>query len=224
MEDNRKSPVWDLPLRLVHWLLVILVAFSWYTMEVSEALDAQTWHEWSGYGILFLLVFRLIWGVIGGRHARFSDFVRGPGAVVSYVRNIRGGGGKAYRGHNPLGALSVIALVGLLGLQVVTGLFANDDILYEGPLFHLVDKETSDFLTGIHHQSWEVLQILIVLHLAAIAVYLFILKKNLVRPMITGQGNGPTEEGQVPVQGRVSAALVALALSAIAVWTVISYL
>jgi len=176
-----KAPVWDLPTRLFHWVLVPLIAFSWWSAK-NEHLD---WHLWSGYGIMSLLVFRLLWGFVGSSTARFSSFVRGPKAVLAYVRDMRG-----WRaiGHSPLGALSVLALLGLLILQVVTGLLnSDDDGMAEGPLAALVSSDLSDAAHDLHELLFEALWILIILHVAAILFYRLFLGKKLVGPMITGR-------------------------------------
>ena len=176
-----KQPVWDLPTRLFHWLLVGLIAFSWWSAE-NEEFDL---HIWSGLAILTLLVFRLLWGMFGSSTARFASFVRGPKAILAYVKDVKG-----WRaiGLNPLGAFSVIALLGLIALQVGLGLFASDeDGFYEGPLAFLVSIDTSERITDLHEDSFEFLKIFIGLHIAAILFYRLVLGKKLVGPMITGK-------------------------------------
>ncbi len=225
MDKHGRSTVWDLPTRLFHWLLVILVALAWYMAEFSSSIDNREWHARAGYGVLVLVLFRIAWGFVGGRHARFSDFVRGPGTIVRYLRGGNENAASPARGHNPLGALSVIALIGLLAFQTITGLFGNDDILYEAPLFHLVGKETSDVMVSLHHLGWNVLQVLILLHIAAVFFYLAVKKTNLILPMITGRKNddGPSEEGAA-VNGSPLLAFAILLVSCLAVWGVVTYL
>ena len=177
-------PVWDRPVRAVHWLIVLLIPVSWYTAE-NELMD---WHYRSGITILGLVVFRLIWGVIGSSTARFVGFVKGPRGVADYLRGRSGHG----LGHSPLGALSVVALLGMLSLQVGLGLFAADeDGLESGPLSHLVSQETGEAAKAWHELGWSVLLILIALHVAAILFYLFVKRRNLVRPMVTGVTEAP---------------------------------
>jgi len=171
--------LWDLPTRLFHWLLVILIIAAVITAKIGG--NAMNWHGGIGVSILGLLAFRLVWGFIGSDHARFASFWPRLSSVSAYLQGTWRG-----IGHNPLGAFSVLALLALIGLQVVTGLFSNDDIAFNGPLSSLVNKELSDKLTGIHKVSINVLMALIVLHLAAIAFYAFVKKENLVKPMITG--------------------------------------
>ena len=173
MSDNSTSDspnkvfVWDLPTRLFHWVLVGAVATSLTAGELGN----MNIHVISGHVVLALIVFRLGWGIVGGRHARFTDFVRGPGAVITYVKKFTRGESEDHTGHNPLGGWSVMAFLGTLMVQVGTGLFANDDILTEGPLMKLVSKSTSDFLTYIHEISGTVLYVLIAAHLLAIMIY-----------------------------------------------------
>jgi cytochrome b len=178
---KRQGAVWDLPTRLFHWLLVALIAFSWWSAE-NEELDL---HLYSGYAVLTLLLFRLMWGLFGSSTARFASFVRGPSAVLSYLRNP---GGWRPVGHTPIGALSVIAMLGLLVVQVATGLIqTDDDGLIEGPLAPLVSFETSEAAHDVHDFTFDVLLVLIGLHVAAIIFYRLVHGKSLLRAMITGK-------------------------------------
>lgn len=174
--------VWDRPLRLFHWALVLCLAGSWITGEQGML----EWHERFGLAALALVVFRLIWGVIGGEFARFSSFVRGPGAVATYLRETLAGRHPEHAGHNPLGALAVLALLLLVGTQATLGLFANDDILYEGPLYHLVGSSLSGTLTGWHHQVFDILLIAVVVHVVVVIAYMIFLRDDLILPMFTG--------------------------------------
>ncbi len=195
--------VWDLPLRLFHWLLVVCVSGSIVSAKIGG--NAMVWHGRFGLVVVGLLVFRLVWGFVGSTYARFFQFVRGPGAIVAYLRGQWHG-----EGHNPLGALSVLAMLGTLLLLVATGLFANDDIAFEGPLYALVGKDLSDRVVGIHRLVEPLIILLVVAHLAAIAFYVRIKKETLIMPMITGQkvGAGETAKG-----GGVVAFCVALAIA-----------
>jgi cytochrome b len=173
--------VWDLPTRLFHWTLVVLVGLSWWSAEN----DQQELHLYLGYGVLSLLLFRIGWGLAGSSTARFSSFVRGPGAVVRYVRDRFHW---PLAGHAPLGALSVLALLAMLFVIVGTGLFAADeDGLFSGPLAYLVSVGVSDTMTGLHEELFDVLLVLIGLHVAAILLYRLALGRNLLGPMITGK-------------------------------------
>jgi cytochrome b len=176
-----KGLVWDLPTRLFHWLLVALIAFSWWSAEEGK-LDL---HLWSGLAVLTLLVFRLLWGLFGSSTARFAKFVPGPPAVFAYLRDMKGWRGI---GHSPLGALSVLALLAAIAVQVGLGLFAaDDDGLNEGPLTHLVSLDLAEELADLHEDFFDVLLILIAIHVAAIVFYRLVLGKKLVGPMVTGK-------------------------------------
>ena len=184
-----KAPIWDLPTRLFHWLLVTLIALSWWSAEYHQ----DELHIWLGMAVLSLLIFRLLWGFVGGSTARFANFIRGPRAVFGYLR-----GGWRGIGHNPLGALSVVALLAMAGIQVVLGLFASDeDGLMQGPLAPLVSIDAADQAREWHEATFNVLLALIALHLAAIAYYRW-RGKNLLRPMITGKG--AVEPGVEPLR------------------------
>lgn len=173
-----KQAVWDLPVRLVHWLLVALIGFSWWSVHNHHT----DWHIWSGCAILTLLIFRILWGFVGSSTARFSSFIRGPRAIVRYVRGSWEG-----IGHNPLGALSVLTLLGALAVQVGLGLIAEDeDGIYMGPLARLVSTDTSDKARDIHELWFNVILGLIVLHLLAIVIYR-LRGSKLTLPMITGR-------------------------------------
>ncbi len=177
--------VWDLPTRLFHWLLVALIAAAYLT----ASFDAMDWHRRIGLTLLGLVVFRLVWGFVGSRHARFADFLRGPAAVLAYLRGTWRG-----VGHNPLGGWSVLLLLLLPLAMVGSGLFANDDVTFQGPLAALVDKATSDQLTSLHHLAFDLLLGLIGLHLAAIAYYRLARRENLVKPMFSGWKEGEFAE------------------------------
>ena len=158
-----KQLVWDLPTRLFHWLLVVLIAFSWWSVHH----DRTQWHIWSGCAILTLLIFRILWGLVGSSTARFSSFVRGPRGIAEYWR-----GRWAGMGHNPLGAISVLALLLAVAIQLGLGLVAEDeDGIYMGPLARLVSTDTSHKARDIHELWFNVILGLIALHLLAILYY-----------------------------------------------------
>ena len=199
--------VWDLPTRAFHWLLVVCVVAAFVTVKIGG--NAMVWHGRIGLAVVGLLVFRIVWGFAGSTYARFASFVRGPAAIRAYLRGDWQG-----EGHNPLGALSVLALLGVLLALVSTGLFANDDIAFEGPLYALVGKELSDRARGIHHLFEPLILLLVFLHVAAIAFYVRVRKETLVMPMITGwrEGSGESARGGGPVAFVVA---VAIALAAV---------
>ena len=200
--------VWDLPTRIFHWALVICVAGAFVSVQIGG--NAMVWHGRFGLGVLGLLVFRIVWGFAGSTYARFSQFVRGPSAILAYLRGDWKG-----EGHNPLGALSVLGLLSVLSLLVVTGLFANDDIAFEGPLYTLVGKDLSDRLVGVHRLIEPLIIFLVVAHLAAIVFYALVKKDNLVKPMFRGWKD--SEHGEDARGGGLVPLMVALVVAVSAV-------
>lgn len=195
-------PVWDLPVRLVHWLLAGLIGFSWWSVHNHHT----DWHIWSGCAILTLLIFRLLWGFVGSSTARFANFVRGPGAIRDYFTGRWSG-----IGHNPLGALSVIGLYAAVVIQVGLGLISEDkDGIYTGPLYRLVSIDTSDKARDLHELWFNLILGLIALHVAAIIFYR-LRGRHLTKPMITGRAPmGPDLEPMRP--GKWWVALICLAV------------
>ncbi|WP_085316602.1 cytochrome b/b6 domain-containing protein [Derxia lacustris] len=171
--------VWDLPLRVFHWSLVLAVAVALVTGELGGSL--MEIHAKAGLTIVGLVAFRLTWGLVGSTHARFLRFAPTPARLRAYLQGRWHG-----VGHNPLGAFSVFALLGLLAVQATTGLFGNDDITFTGPLFELVEESFAGKLTTLHKQLANLLIGLVVLHLAAIVFYARVKRRNLVKPMVTG--------------------------------------
>ena len=171
--------LWDLPLRVFHWSLVASVTTAIVTGELGGSW--MPWHGRAGLAIVGLLVFRIVWGVLGSATARFTQFAPTPSSVVAYLRGRWRG-----VGHNPLGALSVFGLLGLLALQAATGLFGNDDISFAGPLNHLVDETLGGRVTGWHRLLADALFVLVGLHLAAVLFHVVVKRRRLIRPMIAG--------------------------------------
>ena len=198
-----KQSVWDLPVRLFHWLLAALILFSWWSVK-NHHTDR---HIWSGFGIITLLIFRLLWGFVGSSTARFSSFVRGPRALGDYWRGRWTG-----IGHNPLGALSVLALLAAVAVQAGLGMISEDeDGLYMGPLAQLVSTDTSDKARDLHELWFNIILGLIALHLVAILFYRMRGKK-LTLPMITGRAElGPGVEPMRP--GKWWVALICLVVA-----------
>lgn len=178
-EDHHRIQLWDLPLRIFHWSLLAAVATAIATGRLGG--EWMPLHGRAGVTIVGLLVFRLSWGFLGSTHARFASFAPTPGKVMAYLRGRWHG-----VGHNPLGALSVLGLIALLGSQAATGLFGNDDIAFTGPLATYVEEATSLKLTSWHHQLAPILYGLLGLHVAAIFFYVAFKREKLIRPMVTG--------------------------------------
>jgi cytochrome b len=199
--------VWDVPTRLVHWSLVILIALSWWSVE-NKRMDI---HYWSGLTVVGLIVFRIYWGFAGPETARFSRFIKGPRAVFGYVGKLFRPDYRASFGHNPLGALSVIALLLAVATQAGLGLFASDtSYVSSGPLSSMVDYETSERVTELHEDFFNVLLAVIGLHLAAIIFYLVGKRINLIGPMITGRRKAVNVDG--PPAGIAPISLLRLAI------------
>ncbi|HOI52518.1 cytochrome b/b6 domain-containing protein [Azonexus caeni] len=207
--NSKKIRVWDLPTRLFHWLLVLAVLALVVTGKVGGNLI--DWHGRIGVGLAGLIAFRLVWGVAGSTYARFGQFFPTPARISAYLRR-----GHRGVGHNPLGALSVFALLGLLSIQLLTGLVANDDIAFVGPLFDLVGRDLSNVATGWHKAVVNLLILLVALHIAAIVFYARVKKDNLVKPMLTGWKE--VNEGETAQGGGWLALLVALAIAGLAVY------
>ena len=204
--------VWDVPVRLVHWATVIAVALSWWTGETGRL----EWHRWSGYALLGLVTFRIYWGFFGSSTARFRQFVRGPRAVAGYLR----GAWNVAAGHNPLGALSVLALIVLLLAQVMLGLFAVDvDGIESGPLSLYVSFEAGRAAAKWHDAVFDVLLWLAGLHILAIAWYRIVKKQRLVGAMIHGTRDWPADGSDVQ-PASVPRLVIGIVLAALLTWLV----
>lgn len=214
----RPVRVWDLPTRLFHWLLAAAMVALLITGKVGG--NALLWHMRLGLLVLALLSFRLVWGFVGGRWSRFASFVRGPGALQRYLRGDERAGDHFHVGHNPLGALSVLAMIGLLAVQVATGLVADDEIASTGPLNRYVSSATGLAATA-WHTGWGQwgLAALVALHVGAIIVYRR-RGQNLVTPMITGDKPLPGDVPPAADSGatRALAAVLLAAALALAGW------
>ncbi len=201
--------IWDLPTRLFHWGLLAAVAGLFAT-----AYGPDTWIVWHprlGYAVLALLLFRLAWGLVGGHWSRFATFVRGPRALLAYLRGQPGA--SASTGHNPLGALAVIAMLAALLVQVATGLVSDDEIAFIGPLNHLVSSAQGLAATA-WHKGWGqwLIAALVALHVAAIAFYRVARRERLVGPML--HGDKPVPAGTRPSRDDALTRLLALAIFA----------
>jgi cytochrome b len=210
----RSIRVWDLPTRLFHWVLASCVIASVISAKVGG--NAMVWHFRLGYAVLALLAFRILWGLVGGRWSRFASFIYSPATLMRYLR----GQGRAEQhldvGHTPTGALSVFALLGILALQVGTGLFADDEIANTGPLIKFVSGATSSLATHWHKTfgQWLIIT-LVVLHIGAVVFYFAKKRHNLVRPMLTGDKALP-DDVPASADGAWSRSLAAALLAACA--------
>ena len=215
--------VWDSPVRIIHWALVLAVFGAWITRELEG--DWFAWHTRFGYAVLVLVLTRIIWGFVGSRYARFAQFVRGPRAIGAYIASLRRGAKQSEPsssvGHNPLGALMILALLALLAAQAITGLFANDQIFQTGPLFGYVSVALSDQLTTLHKQLFDVLWVAIALHVVAAVIYAWLLRQNLITPMFTGRKRGHfLPDADMGRSRPLWAWVIAVILALILVWVV----
>lgn len=175
--------IWDLPTRIFHWCFAACIVGAYVSAKLGGLY--MDWHVRFGLTALGLVIFRVIWGFIGPRHARFCGFVKGPGQIRAYLRGMAAGTARS-AGHNPLGALSVMAMLADLGIQAVLGLFSSDDIMVQGPLYNTVSESTADFLTSLHRANQWVILALVILHLLAVAWHTLVRKEPLVHAMVAG--------------------------------------
>jgi cytochrome b len=213
-ETNTSMRVWDLPTRLFHWLLAVLILLLYATGEFGM-LDMR-WHFWLGYATLALILFRVLWGLFGSQTSRFADFIRGPIAVGRYVKTQISTNAHFSVGHNPLGGWSVLALLLSVLLQSVTGLFASDGIDTDGPLAGQVSGYTVKLMTRLHHWNQNVLLLLIALHIAAVLFYLLVKHDNLIVPMLTGRKQTTPTDSLRFASPWLALALLLLSVSAVA--------
>ena len=208
--------VWDPYVRLFHWLLVIGIAASWITGEN----EWRETHYQIGLCVGWLVIFRILWGFAGSRTARFTHFIKGPGAVLTYMKSMFGRKPSHAFGHNAGGGLMVLVLLLAVGIQAFSGLFNADDVLFEGPFYDNAPESVTDFAGFVHAWLFDILMVLIVLHVLVIALYYFWKRENLVRAMVTGRallprnGNGEADFAS-PLRAFIVAVIAAIAPIAI---------
>lgn len=209
---GRSIALWDLPLRLVHWSLVVLLAALWWTWRTGRT----ELHEQLGYVTLGMLLFRLYWGLFGSTTARFSHFVKGPREIAAYLR----GGSPEQVGHNPLGAMSVLLLLGLMAVEVGLGLFAQDiDGIEAGPLAQYVSYDTADAARDWHALLFNLILAAVAVHVLAILFYVVVKRDNLVGPMVTGR-KAFAEDVEPPAMASLTRALIGVVIAAALSWWV----
>lgn len=220
--DQTAVRVWDLPTRVFHWLLVVSFITAYATNKLG--LDYFTWHLWSGYFVIVLVVFRILWGLLGTHHAQFSNFMRHPVETLRYARQLVKKNSRTYAGHNPLGAWMVLLLLLLMLVQAITGLFSNDEIFNTGPLYGYISNELSLQLTGIHKDLFYWIAAAVALHVIAIFFYLIVKRENLIKAMITGKKPRAGYEGARSIESsKIWLALVLVVIiSAVLAWIIVS--
>lgn len=206
-----RALIWDLPLRLVHWGLALCVTGSWVTAELAT--DYMEWHMPLGYASLGLVCFRLIWGFVGPRHARFGAFLAGPARLWTHARALLSAQPFLGAGHTPLGGWMALALIVVIGAQASIGLFITDDVLFYGPYNAVVSGSTAGALAGWHHTLFDVIAVLVVVHVAAVIWYAVRKGQNLAPSMISGRKAVPASEG-IAGSMLLRAAFIALAVAA----------
>jgi cytochrome b len=220
-EQQTTVRVWDLPTRVFHWALAACVIASISTAWIGG--NAMNWHFRSGYAIFALLGFRFVWGLVGGHWSRFARFAYAPSTALRYLRGQSRADEHHEVGHNPLGAFSVFAVLALLALQVATGLFADDEIANSGPMVKFVSGKTSLALTHWHsgYGQWAIIA-LIVLHVSAVFYYLLAKRRNLIRPMLTGDKElaAPAPPAVDSAASRVFAAVLLATCAGLVAWIV----
>jgi cytochrome b len=201
------NPLWDIPTRLCHWLIVVCIPLSWWSAETEN----YELHEWLGYTVIILVVSRVAWGFVGSRHSRFGDFLVGPRAVLAYLR----GRGASSAGHNPLGGWSVIALLSLLLLQGISGLFNSDDVFFTGPLYYGASVTVRDAMGLVHELAFDLLLGLVSLHILAVLYHQYVRREPLLQAMIRGSARG---RGGVAAPAPAWHALLIVLLVGLAFW------
>jgi cytochrome b len=204
-------PVWDAPSRLIHWCFPVGVGLMWWTGETGR----MELHSYVAYVLLILVITRLALGFVGSYHSRFRNFVVGPKGVFAYLRE-----GGQFVGHNPLGALSTLSLLLLVLAQGLSGLFSVDDVSFDGPLAYAFDGQFIDLARELHDTNWSILQLLIFMHLAAIAWYQWRKRQPMVQTMWRGQSADRVSE-HAPVHG--SRAVAIATVIAVCLWLAITW-
>lgn len=200
---SNSHTLWDIPVRVIHWLIACLIPASWWTAEQGY----QEAHQWLGLTLLIAVLTRLCWGVIGSPQSRFRDFLRGPRAVLSYFKGVP----SSTPGHNPAGGWSAMLLWTLLLAQAITGTVNSDDVLYTGPFYYVFDSGVSDALAALHATLFNVLLGFVGLHLVSVMYYELRRKQRLLKPMVLGKVQG--REGTGPAQPAYKALIIAVLLA-----------
>lgn len=191
--------VWDFPTRIFHWLLVATLVSQYLTVEVLD--NAIQWHFYGGYFMMGLIIFRLLWGIMGAYYARFSAFIVSPAVALTYAKSLNTSHYKTSLGHNPLGAYSIIFVLTALITQTISGLFVSDDIFDSGPYYSAVSASTQDIMNWLHHNLFNAIWVFLVLHIGAMIFYKFKMKQDLVKSMLSGYKkiNDSNNESSEPI-------------------------
>ncbi|NTS78369.1 cytochrome b/b6 domain-containing protein [Catenovulum sp. SM1970] len=213
--------IWDLPLRLFHWLLVLTFIALWASAEMGS--EYMQYHMYAGYFMLFLLTFRVVWGIAGTKHAQFLSFFPTPARLKAYLKPSENIAKREPAGHNPLGAMMVFAMILLLFTQAVSGLFITDDVFSSGPYYGSVGGDLETLFNRLHDICFTLIQACIALHLVALAFYKFTKKKSLVQAMFTGKKSSADvkKEDAINSSKLVTAIVLAIIVAVFVYWLVV---
>lgn len=207
---TKKLFVWDLPVRLFHWFLLISLLSAWYTSDGER--DLIDYHLKIGYFTLGLIIFRIMWGIFGTQYAKFSQFFPTKAKLLSYLNKSKQNQVDTTVGHNPLGGLMIILMLLLILSQAISGLFMNDDVFTTGPYYESVNSSIQKFMSLIHHNVFDIILFVSVVHIGAIFYYLFAKKINLIVPMFTGYKSTDNNETSSIKSSKLLLALVIILL------------
>ena len=216
---KRHVLIWDLPTRIFHWLLVIGISVQYITAEWMD--DAIDWHFTIGYCVLSLVLFRLCWGIVGTRYAKFNALNLNPSSTLDYAKTLPQRNSPKWAGHNPVGSWAVVLMLLLIALQAISGLFVTDDIFSEGPYRSLASDDIKAIMAFIHFNFFDVLLGLIGIHVVAALVYQFYKKQPIITAMVTGKK--PVSEDGI-TNNKIVLAIVTAAVVAAAVYLVVEVL
>ncbi len=213
--------IWDLPLRIFHWSLVICLLGSWYTSNQDNGLIE--YHLTLGYITLGLIIFRVLWGILGTTHSRFSQFIPSLAKLSLYIKNFYSSDTPSHPGHNPLGSLMVVFMLAVIFLQAVSGLFMNDDIFTSGPYYGTLDEKLEVIAVFIHHNGFNVILATIAMHIFAVIFYTIFKKQSLVLPMVTGKKSSTdvTKKDSISHSKIGLAILISIFVSVFVYWLVV---
>lgn len=217
----KKYLIWDLPLRIFHWALVVTILGAWYTSEQDNGLIDL--HLTFGYIALGLITFRILWGFLGTKHSQFKNFVPTPKKLINYLKPQDPSQPLHTAGHNPMGSLMVVFMLTIILLQAISGLVMDDDIFTTGPYNGVLDKNIEAVLVFIHTNSFNFILAAIALHLLAIIFYKLVKKKSLVLPMITGKKSAEdvSEKDAISHSKIILGIVIALLVAAFVYWLVV---
>lgn len=215
----KKHLIWDLPTRIFHWCFVLTILGAWYTSENKD--DYIELHMQLGFIAIGLIIFRIAWGIVGPKHARFSQFIPSPKTLFNYLK--QSDKTKKIPGHNPLGALMVILMLLLIIIQVTSGLFIDDTVFSSGPYFGAISNDLEKVMRFLHHNTFNFMIAAIFLHVSAISYYWIFKKDNLVLPMFSGKKTQAqvNESDAIPHSKIILAIIIAVISAAFVYWLVV---